>query len=322
MTSVTAGTGLGGGTITGSGTIFLLNTSIAPGGTYLYPASVTVNAQGQITGAVNGTQGVTSVTVGAGLSASGNSTAVTLSMSNTSVTPGTYVNAAGGFTVNARGQLTSVTGNNSDVLMSGDVTGNASANTVTNLQTRPLNITSTPAVGSSFTLFSNLVTVRTKSPAPLIVNLDSNTYRKTGIVNVYTSGLVPPLQTNIIIDFFIIPSIYYSPPYTGDISVLVKYSVTGIGNDDIINGQRGSMATVYYALFRNYAAMPPLVAVTSQTVFSSSDGFLLGLSAYMIVGPADPTAVFFMVQIPNGFSSKIHYSYDFEVIVSATKIGD
>ena len=52
VTSVVAGTGLTGGTITGTGTVALANTTVTAG-TYAR-ANLTVNAQGQLTGASNG----------------------------------------------------------------------------------------------------------------------------------------------------------------------------------------------------------------------------------------------------------------------------
>lgn len=97
VTSITAGTGLSGGTITTSGTISLANTTVTAG-TYTL-ATITVDAQGRITSASSGTAGgtgtVTSVAV------SGGTTGLTvtgspITTSGTITLAGTLVVANGG----------------------------------------------------------------------------------------------------------------------------------------------------------------------------------------------------------------------------------
>ena len=136
VSNVATGTGLTGGPITTTGTISIANTTVTAGvyGNASEVAQVTVNAQGQITGASNvgiaiavanvsgAVPNTINVLAGTGLSGGGALTSnVTLAIANTTVSAGNYGSSTevGTFTVGADGRLTGA----SNVTISGTSPG-------------------------------------------------------------------------------------------------------------------------------------------------------------------------------------------------------
>lgn len=160
--SITAGTGLSGGTITETGTISIAAISGFSPGVYNWPNSLTINAQGQVIGASAGVQPITSIISNSGLTVNINNGQALVNMFDTGVTSGTYTWPSS-FSVNSMGQLTSVTSSgsfpinrlvgypsDSSVFLRGD---GSWATPATNI-TLPLNLY-TSSVTSGITLYNS-----------------------------------------------------------------------------------------------------------------------------------------------------------------------
>ena len=167
VTNVATGTGLTGGPITTTGTIALANTTVAAGtyGNASTVSQVTINAQGQITNAVNVAISIAnSAVTGLGTMATqnanavvitgGNATLTTVNASNVNVTySGTSSNVG---SLNVGGNLS-----NSDIGIISSFVGNGSTYSyvaIQNTNSSNTSYASVSTINDSFTAYSDLGT--------------------------------------------------------------------------------------------------------------------------------------------------------------------
>jgi hypothetical protein len=106
VSSITAGTGLSGGTITTSGTIAIADVGITPT-SYNWPTSLNINSKGQVIGASAGTQPFTTLIAGTGIGISSGGGSAQINLNNTGISSGTY-SWPSSVSVNSQGQLTNI----------------------------------------------------------------------------------------------------------------------------------------------------------------------------------------------------------------------
>lgn len=162
VTSITAGTGLSGGTITTTGTIAIANTAVTAGS--YTNASITVNAQGQLTSASSGTAPITSVTGTSPINSSGGTTPA-ISISQANLTTNGYLSSADWNTFNNKQPA------------------GIYVNSVSGTTGR---ITSTGGVTSIIDLASGIVTAGTTGSSTLIPVVTVDTYGR--VTNITTAS--------------------------------------------------------------------------------------------------------------------------------------